>query len=118
MHLFSYLYVVVVLIPLQQIKVMKLKVYLLLQKLEIPFRYRTDSSLETDMIPIQDFNGIITGTGTTGDTTIIGDSTLEVGTILIGVFILIIGIIAHLADRWLNQKQGFVLTDLEDQNQE
>ena len=97
---------------------MKLKAYLLLQKLEIPFLYRTNSSLETDMIPIQDFNGIITGTGTTGDTTIIGDSTLEVGTIPIGVFILIIGIIAHLADRWLNQKQGFVLTDLEDQNQE
>lgn len=118
MYLFSYLYVVVVLIPLQQIKVMKLKVYLLLQKLEIPFRYRTDSSLETDMIPIQDSNGIITGTGTTGDTTIIGDLTLEVGIIPIGVFILIIGIIAHLADRWLNQKQGFVLTDLEDQNQE
>lgn len=117
MHLFSYLYIVAVLIPLQQIKVMKLKVYLQLQTQAIPSPFPTGTFLETGMIPIQDLNGIITGTGTTGDTTTIGDLITGGGTSLITFGVIIIGIAVHLLDRYINRKQGFELTDLEDQDQ-
>jgi hypothetical protein len=41
--------------------------------LEIPFQYLIEILLEINMTLIQDLTTIITGTGTTGDTTIIGD---------------------------------------------
>jgi hypothetical protein len=41
--------------------------------LEIPFQYLIEILLEIDMTLIQDLTTIIIGTGTTGDTTIIGD---------------------------------------------
>tara|TARA_R110000751_G_scaffold29981_1_gene77090 strand:+ start:102 stop:338 length:237 start_codon:yes stop_codon:yes gene_type:complete len=41
--------------------------------LEIPFQYLIEILLEIDMTLIQDLTTITIGTGTTGDTTIIGD---------------------------------------------
>ena len=118
MGLFSYLYLVVDHIHYKLIKVMKLKAYSLLQKSEIPSLFHTDSLSTIDMITTSDSTTMIAGTGTTGDTTIIGGLTSEVGTTLIGTGILILGIIAHLLDRWLNRRQELELMDLEDQNQE
>jgi len=65
------------------------------------------------MTLIQDLTTIITGTGTTGATILIGDGTNggivnqtdTGGTMILGILILA-GVIAHLADRWLNQKQN------------
>ena len=116
MHLFYYLYIVAVVIPYKLIKVMKLKAYLLSHKLEILFQYLTETLSENVTNIILDINGIIPGTGTTG-CTIDGDfhSTIGNGIIFIGV--IIIGGIAHLADRKLNQNLESELMDLEDQNQ-
>ena len=57
------------------------------------------------MITIHDLTGIITGTGTTGDTIILGGGTTTGGThliIIIGIILLVI--MAHLLDRKLNLK--------------
>ena len=56
------------------------------------------------MITIQDLTGIITGTGTTGDTIILGDGTTTGGTYLIIIGIILLVIIAHLLDRKYNQE--------------
>jgi len=117
MHLFSYLYIVAVHIPYKLIKVMKLKVYLLLHQLEIQYPFLTEISLENVILPIQDTNGIIAGTGTTG-CTVVGDIHSTIGDGIIFTGIIIIGIGGHLLDRWLNRRQELELMDLEDQNQE
>ena len=57
------------------------------------------------MIIIQDLTTIITGTGTTGDTTILGDGIITGSSNLLLVGISIITIIALLLDRRLNQKE-------------
>ena len=62
------------------------------------------------MITIQDLTTITTGTGTTGDTTIIGGGTIIGFSNLTMIGILTIIIIGHLIDRRLNRK--------EDQDQE
>ena len=66
------------------------------------------------MITIQGLTTIITGTGTTGDTTILGDGTttgIFTHTNLIIVGIIFLGLIAHLLDRELNRRQSYL--DLE-----
>ncbi len=117
MQLFYYLYIVVVVIPFKQIKVMMLKAYSLLLKQEILLTYPTNSLLEKDTIVTSGLTTTTIGTGTTGDTTtIIGSLTTGVGTTLItGVGIIALIILAHLADRWLNQKQELESMDLEEE---
>jgi len=56
------------------------------------------------MITIQDLTGIITGTGTTGDTIILGDGTTTGGMYLIVIGIILLVIIAHLLDRKYSQE--------------
>ena len=82
----------------------KLKVFSLLQKQEIPLVCPTETSFESVMTSIQDTNGIITGTGTTG-CTIDGDTQNFTGDGMIGFTILILlsFLGAHLLDRKLNQ---------------
>jgi len=113
MHLFSYLYIVVEHTLYQQIKVMKLKAYWLLQKLEILSPYHIETLSGTDITIIQDTSGIIAGTGTTGSTTEIGvDTTGGGGTlILIGTVLLIL--VCRELDRTINKLQ-----DRKDQEQE
>jgi len=57
------------------------------------------------MITIQDLTTITIGTGTTGDTTIIGGGTIIGFNNLTAIGIIITIIIVHLLDRRLNQKQ-------------
>ena len=57
------------------------------------------------MIIIRDFTTITIGTGTTGDTTILGDGIITGTSNLMLVGIIITIIIALLLDRMLNQKQ-------------
>jgi len=112
---------VVVLIPLLQIKVMRLIVYLQYQKLAIPSLFLTDSSLtKLDINSTIDSNLIFTGTGTAGATLMTGDSTTGGGTILIGIGIIVLGLIAYRLDRYLNRIQDLdqELTNLDNQNQE
>lgn len=66
------------------------------------------------MITIQDLTTMTAGTGTIGDTITIGDGTtigisIHISLIIIGILFLVI--IAHLADRELNLRQGYL--DLE-----
>jgi len=56
------------------------------------------------MITIQDSTTIITGTGTTGDTIILGDGINTGGTELIITGLVLLVIIAHLLDRKLGRK--------------
>ncbi len=77
-----------------------LKVFSLLQKQEIPLVYPTKTSFESVMTSIQDTNGIIAGTGTTG-CTIVGDTTNGGTGIIIGGLILMLFLGAHLLDRKL-----------------
>ena len=58
------------------------------------------------MITIQDLTTITIGTGTTGDTTIIGGGTIIGFNNLTVIGIIITIIIAHLLDRRLNQNQN------------
>ena len=112
MLLFSYLYIVVEHILYQQIKVMKLKAYWLLQKLEIQSPYHIETLSGTDMTIIQDTSGTITGTGTTGSTTELGAGTTGGGIlILIGMVLLIL--VCRELDRTINKLQ-----DRKDQEQE
>ena len=107
MQFFYYLYLVVVHIHSQQIKVMKLKAYLQLQKSEIPSQYPIDNLSSIETLNLFDTSTIITGTGTTGDTTIVGGG-INIGIItmdtLITVSIIMAVIIAHLLDRKFNRE--------------
>ena len=86
------------------------------QKQETLSLFHTETLLESGIITIQDTNGIITGTGTTGCTIDLHtQSTTGNGIIFIGV--IIAGGIAHLLDRKLNQNLESELMDLEDRNQ-
>ena len=125
MQLFSYLYIVAGLIHSQQIKVMKLKAYLQLQKLEIQSLCPIDSSLDIGIPSLLDTNGIIAGTGTTGDTTTLtsGIHTIAGTDLGIGVMIgIIMGtiavLLAHMLDRKLNQNLDQELNQKCTQDQE
>ena len=66
------------------------------------------------MITIQDLTTMTAGTGTIGDTITIGDGTtigISIHTSLIIIGILFLVTIAHLVDRELNRRQGYL--DLE-----
>ena len=116
MQLFYYLYIVVVVIPFKQIKVTMLKAFSLLPKQEILSQSHTTSSLKIDTTVISDLTSTTLGTGTAGITTITGDLTTAVGTTLItGVGIIALIILAFLADRWLNRKQELESMDLEEE---
>ena len=116
MQLFYYLYIVVVVIPFKQIKVTMLKAFSLLPKQEILSQSHTASSLKIDTTVISDLTTTTLGTGTAGITTITGDLTTAVGTTLItGVGIIALIILAFLADRWLNRKQELESMDLEEE---
>ena len=110
MQLFSYLYIVVGRIPLLQIKVMKLKAYLQLQKSEIQSLYPTDSLSNTETLNSFDTSIITAGTGTTGDTTTLTSgihttigTNLDIGTTTIGGILIIAILLAHMLDRKLNR---------------
>ena len=116
MQLFYYLYIVVVVIPFKQIKVTMLKAFSLLPKQEILSQSHTASSLKIDTTVISDLTTTTLGTGTAGITTITGDLTTAVGTTLItGVGIIALIILAFLTDRWLNRKQELESMDLEEE---
>jgi len=87
------------------------------QKQETLSLFHTETLLESGIITIQDTNGIITGTGTTG-CTIDLDTQSTIGNGIIFIGIIIIGIGGHLLDRWLNRRQELELMDLEDKNQD
>jgi hypothetical protein len=110
MQLFSYLYIVVGLIPYQQIKVMKLKAYLQLQKSEIQSLFPIDSLSNIEIPNLLDTSIIIAGTGTTGDTTILTSgihtiigTNLDIGTTMIGGIVIITIFLGHMLDRKLNR---------------
>ena len=110
MQLFSYLYIVAGLIHSQQIKVMKLKAYLQLQKSEILSLYPTDSLSSIEIQNLLGTNTIIAGTGTTGDTMTLTSGIrtftgidMDIGTIGIGIIALIVILLAHILDRRLNK---------------
>lgn len=110
MQLFSYLYIVAGLIPYQQIKVMKLKAYLQLQKSEIQSLFPIDSLSNIGIPNLLDTSIIIAGTGTTGDTTILTSgihttigTNLDIGTTMIGGIVIIAILLAHMLDRKLNR---------------
>lgn len=98
------------LIHSQQTKDMKLKAYLPSQKLETPLVSPIDNSSNIETLNFLDIDTIITGTGTTGDTTILTSGTntitgitmntgINIGFIIIGILFLI----ARVLDRRLNQ---------------
>ena len=110
MQLFSYLYIVVGHIPSLQIKVMKLKAYLQLQKSEIQSLSPIDNLLNTETQNLSGTNTITAGTGTTGDTTTltsgihtITGTDMDIGTIGIGIIVLIAILLAHMLDRRLSR---------------
>jgi len=117
MYLFYYLYIVAVVIPFRQIKVTMLKAYSLLPKQETLSQSLTTNSLEIDTTIISDLATTTLGTGTTGVTIMIGDLTTVVGTTLItGVGIITLILLAHLGDRMLNRKQELELMGLEEES--
>ena len=110
MQLFSYLYIVVGHIPSLQIKVMKLKAYLQLQKSEIQSLSPIDNLLNTETQNLSGTNTITAGTGTTGDTTTLTSgihtftgTDMDIGTIGIGIIVLIATLLAHMLDRRLSR---------------
>ena len=110
MQLFSYLYIVVGHIPSLQIKVMKLKAYLQLQKSEIQSLSPIDNLLNTETLNLSGTNTITAGTGTTGDTTTLTSgihtftgTDMDIGTIGIGIIVLIATLLAHMLDRRLSR---------------
>jgi len=54
-------------------------------------------------------------TGTVGTTTIIGDTQITDGHLIIGGTVLVLGFIGRMLDRWFNRYQGL---ELEDSNQD
>lgn len=54
-------------------------------------------------------------TGTVGTTTIIGDTQITDGHLIIGGMVLVLGFIGRMLDRWFNRYQGL---ELEDSNQD
>jgi hypothetical protein len=111
MQLFSYLYIVVGRIPSLQIKVMKLKAYLQLQKSETLSLYPTDSLSNIETLNLLDTSIIIAGTGTTGDTTTLTSgihttigTNLDIGTTMIGGIVTIGILLGHMLDRKFNRK--------------
>ena len=114
MQFFSSLYLVVVHIHSQQIKVMKLKAYLQLQKSEIPSQYPIDNLSSIETLNLFDTSTIITGTGTTGDTTILTSgihttigTSLDTGTtgIIVGIGLIVL-LLGRLLDRKFNLDQN------------
>ena len=110
MHLFYYLYMDAGLTPSLTIKVMKLKAFLQLQKLEIQSLYPIDSSSNIETLNLLDTNTIIAGTGTTGDTTTLTSgihttigTNLDIGTTMIGGIVIIAILLGHMLDRKLNR---------------
>ena len=96
---------------------MKLKAYWLLHKLEIQSPYHIETLSGTDMTIIQDTSGIITGTGTTGSTTVLGAGTTGGGIlILIGMVLLIL--VCRELDQKFNQDQEYQDLESLDQEQE
>ena len=112
MHLFYYLYIVVVVIPFKQIKVMKLKAFLQLPKSEIQSQFLTENLSNIEILNLLGTDLITTGTGTTGETMIhsFGTSTTT-GTYMdsIGITGLIMGVLflgtGYLLDRKFNLNQ-------------
>ena len=110
MQFFYYLYLVVVHIHSQQIKVMKLKAFLQLQKSEIQSLFPIDSLSNIEIPNLLDTSIIIAGTGTTGDTTILTSgihtiigTNLDIGTTMIGGIVIITIFLGHMLDRKLNR---------------
>ena len=98
MHLFSYFYVVAGVTLYKLIKVMKLKAYLLLQKSETQLASLTDNLSNIGTLNSLGTDSIITGTGTTGDTTILTFGThITTGTSLVSGEGLIVGILTFVA---------------------
>lgn len=113
MHLFSYLYVVVAATHYKLIKVMKLKAYLQSQKSETQLAYLTDNLSNTEILNSLGTDLITTGTGTTGDTTILTFGThTTTGTglitgegLIIGILTIVAIVLGVMLDRKVNQKQ-------------
>lgn len=112
MHLFYYLYIVVVVIPYKQIKVMISKAFLQLQKSGIQSLSHIDNLSNIGILNLSDTNTIITGSGTTGDTTTLSSGAPTIiGTLIdsIGITGLIMGVLflgtGYLLDRKFNQDQ-------------
>ena len=112
MQLFSYLYIVAGLIPSLQIKVMKLKAYLQLQKSEIQSLFPIDSLSNIGTLNLLDTSIITAGTGTTGDTTTLTSgihttigTNLDIGITITGIITTIIVILVLMLDRKLNLDQ-------------
>lgn len=104
---------------IQQRKVGGLVTYLLSPKKEIQLMCLTETSLEKESITIQDTNGIITGTGTTGDTLIrsIGSTGMNVSGIILCTTIMAV-LLAHVLDRNLNLKYHNQDLDLDNQEKQ
>lgn len=90
---------------------MKLKAYLQLQKSETLLQYPTDSLSNIETLSLLGTDIITTGTGTTGDTTILTSGinttagiTMDNGiTTIIGGTIIMCLVIGHMLDRRLNR---------------
>ena len=102
---------------------MKLKAYLQLQKSEILSPYHTDNSSNIETLSLLGTDTITTGTGTTGDTTILTSGinttagiTMDTGiTTIIGGIIIISLVVGRILDRRLNQKLDQDLVNQENQ---
>ena len=125
MHLFYYLYMDAGLTPSLIIKVMKLKAFLQLQKSEIQSPFPIDSLSSIETLNLLGTDTIITGTGTTGDTTILtsGINTItgtymDNGITITTAIILFISLVVSLVlDRKLNLNQD-LNQDLDQSSQE
>ena len=102
---------------------MKLKAYLQLQKSEILSPCHTDNSSNIETLSLLGTDTITTGTGTTGDTTILTSGinttagiTMDTGiTTIIGGIIIISLVVGLILDRRLNQKLDQDLVNQENQ---
>ena len=102
---------------------MKLKAYLQLQKSEILSPCHTDNSSNIETLSLLGTDTITTGTGTTGDTTILTSGinttagiTMDTGiTTIIGGIIIISLVVGRILDRRLNQKLDQDLVNQENQ---
>ena len=102
---------------------MKLKAYLQLQKPETLLQCHTDNSSNIETLSLLGTDTITTGTGTTGDTTILTSGinttagiTMDTGiTTIIGGIIIISLVVGRILDRRLNQKLDQDLVNQENQ---
>ena len=126
MHLLYYLYMDAGLTPSLTIKVMKLKAFLLLPKLEIRSLYPTDSLSNIETLNLLGTDIITTGTGTTGDTTIltsgintIAGTYMDNGITITTAIILFISLVVSLVlDRKSNLNQDLDQDQTSQENQE